>query len=450
MAQKLQPGTQVFGNKGQLLTTTGPAPTTTPMASTAATVASTPIPAQNITTNIPTYAPPAPVVPNSAKVATAAVAGREPIETVAPVQSPKDQVTQSFLDKVLGRDIAGEKAQLREGADLMQKQEEANRLQNELKSSQKAYQDEIDALYENKDSVSAGAAQARISQLQRRANSDLANIAIQAEFANNNYVGAEKILNAQLDDLQQDYDNTIKTYQVAQDFLTNDLSKTEEIELQRQIEKEQADYQFERQKALSQFNAQLEQSSPLYKAQLARAKAELASSQGGGEMASPLRIAAAKGNIDLVDNLTTDTAIRSAVGPNILARFVGRGLDSATGARSNFVAGVEQLRSQLSLDSLISAKERGATFGALSEGELNILSSSASKLGTWAIKDKAGNVTGYRASEADFKKELDKINAFAKLDYLYRGGSLEDIGGKVTDDGKIWIRNSDGTFTSLN
>ena len=64
--------------------------------------------------------------------------------------------------------------------------------------------------------------------------------------------------------------------------------------------------------------------------------------------------------------------------------------------------------SGLSLEALIEAKSRGATFGALSDTEMQILASAASKIGTWRnVKD--GRVTGYDASESSFKEELNNI-----------------------------------------
>lgn len=123
--------------------------------------------------------------------------------------------------------------------------------------------------------------------------------------------------------------------------------------------------------------------------------------------------------------------------------------DSFSGDRQDFIASVEQLRGQLTLDNLINAKARGATFGALSEGELQLLQNSGSKLSSWAIKDKVGNVTGYNVSEKVFKKEIDKINNFAKLDYLNKGGTPTDVGAQVMPDGSVWTMNSDGTMTQL-
>ena len=98
---------------------------------------------------------------------------------------------------------------------------------------------------------------------------------------------------------------------------------------------------------------------------------------------------------------------------------------------------------------MINAKSRGATFGALSDNELQVLASAGTKIGTWAIKDKNGQVTGYNTNETNIKKELDKINNFAKLDYVIKGGDPTDVGARIQPDGTIWVVNSDGTYTQI-
>lgn len=166
----------------------------------------------------------------------------------------------------------------------------------------------------------------------------------------------------------------------------------------------------------------------------------------GGGAGGGLSLAQAKGNIDLIDNLTNDKYLSKAVGANELGRISIANL--FTGGKDDFVAGIEQLRSQLTLDSLINAKARGATFGALSEGELKTLQASASKLGTWAV-EKNGKVVGYQANQEDFKKELDKIRNFAKLDYIIKGGNPADVGVEIMANGVPAVKNSDGTYTEL-
>ena len=220
---------------------------------------------------------------------------------------------------------------------------------------------------------------------------------------------------------------------------------------------------------------------------------------GGTASVGEKATAMAKSNIDTLDVLVKSPAINSVVGPSafsraagttggVLGRFAAGALggatagaaggalfggigafpgaiaggliggttlalqgtgDKLTGERSNLIAGIEQVRSQLTLDELVNAKARGATFGALSEGELGLLASSGSKLSTWAKTDKDGNVIGYNTTEVNIRKELDKINNFQKLDYLLKGGSPDTVGVFTTPDGHYDVQNSDGSITRL-
>ena len=151
--------------------------------------------------------------------------------------------------------------------------------------------------------------------------------------------------------------------------------------------------------------------------------------------------------IDSVNNLLGDKYLTSAVGPNAAARFSFTSF--LTGGKQNFVAGIEQLRSDLNLQALIDAKARGATFGALSDQELKILSNAATKLGSWAVQNDSGQVTGYNVNETEFRRELDKINNFAKLDFVLKGGEPTDVGVIRMADGSYWVTNSDGSMTQL-
>lgn len=171
---------------------------------------------------------------------------------------------------------------------------------------------------------------------------------------------------------------------------------------------------------------------------------ELSAGEAGG---MTTQIATSQNNIQLIDTLSNDSYLKSAVGPSAIARVSLT--DFVTGGKSNFIAGVEQLRSQLNLDKLIQAKAAGATFGALSDNELRVLANAATKLGSWAKKDKDGNVTGYQTSEGSFRTELDKINNFAKLDYLLKGGNPVEVGLQTMPDGTVWAINSDGTLTKI-
>jgi hypothetical protein len=166
--------------------------------------------------------------------------------------------------------------------------------------------------------------------------------------------------------------------------------------------------------------------------------------QLGGTPTSVGQLAPIESNITLMGEILDDKSLSGAVGPFSIARF-----SANIGGKQDFIATVEQLRSQLTLDSLVNAKERGATFGALSDSELRVLSASASKLGTWAIENQDGNIIGYKAQEKNFRKELDKIRNFARLDYILKGGDPTNVGAQLQPDGSVWAVNHDGTYTKL-
>ena len=129
--------------------------------------------------------------------------------------------------------------------------------------------------------------------------------------------------------------------------------------------------------------------------------------------------------ISNIDKLIANKGgFEAAVGPTSI--FGRRGL-FRPGKKSEFVAGVEQLTGELTLNNLINAKARGATFGALSEGELKILASSASKIGTYAIKDKSGNIKGYKTTEKGFQRELDNIKNAAIKDFELKTGKKYSV-----------------------
>lgn len=135
---------------------------------------------------------------------------------------------------------------------------------------------------------------------------------------------------------------------------------------------------------------------------------------------------------------------------NKAARFFTGGL-AGKGARNDYVAKVENTIQGMTLDQLINAKAEGATFGALSDAELQLLAKTASVISGYPkIKDKNGNVIGYEANEKDFNEQLQKIVNLGKKDYLLKGGDLESVGAIQMPDGSVWVTNKDGSKTQLN
>lgn len=135
-----------------------------------------------------------------------------------------------------------------------------------------------------------------------------------------------------------------------------------------------------------------------------------------------------KDKIAAVGILSEHPGLDSRVGTNVAARRLFGAKDRYSGAGQDFAGGIHKLVGGMTLQSLIDAKSRGASFGALSDGELQILANSATALNDWEIKDETtGKPTGvWDIDEASFKRELATIKSLTERAILLSGGSLLD------------------------
>lgn len=145
---------------------------------------------------------------------------------------------------------------------------------------------------------------------------------------------------------------------------------------------------------------------------------------------------------------------------NINMALSSEGFDRAVGVRAierwtpfkadkadliSFVSSVEQLIDQKTIETLVEAKKNGATFGALTEKELALLQTSASKIANWRVVDKNGKVIGYEVGEQEMQDELNLLKSV--IEKGLRNQVSNTI--KETDDGKMWSINPNGTITEL-
>lgn len=138
--------------------------------------------------------------------------------------------------------------------------------------------------------------------------------------------------------------------------------------------------------------------------------------------------------VNSIDDLLTSPGFNSRVGTTAVTRkavpkwynpltWTGT-LDDLTGAGNQFAAGVHRLVSGLSLDSLIEAKSRGATFGALSDAELQMLANSASSINDWEIVEDGVRTGIWQIDEASFTEELNRIKMLTNRAILQAQGTL--------------------------
>jgi hypothetical protein len=147
-----------------------------------------------------------------------------------------------------------------------------------------------------------------------------------------------------------------------------------------------------------------------------------------------------------IDGLLTDPSLKKVVNKGALSNmpYAWENMDSK---EKNFIATVEQLISQSTLDTLIAAKAKGATFGALSDKETAMLKSAASKIGTWSMENKNGKVLGYSIDEASFKKELETLRDLASKAINAASGSTSSSNNSSNGVSSAYKTSTGGAYS---
>ena len=157
--------------------------------------------------------------------------------------------------------------------------------------------------------------------------------------------------------------------------------------------------------------------------------------------------------VNTLDGLKTHPGMSKAVGVSLpflpdVTRFTPFKSDVLSGDVADFTGSMENVVKQLTLNTFAEAKEQGMTFGAMSQGEWDILGESATKISQWQRETEDGYVY-YDTSENNVKKELDVLSNFAKMDALRKGAAPEAIGVLQQEDGTYWTKNSSGDYVQL-
>lgn len=152
---------------------------------------------------------------------------------------------------------------------------------------------------------------------------------------------------------------------------------------------------------LSDITSEVEKSNPGLKSEVIAVMKTLPPSESQVEEAQSF--------VDQLKELRDHSGLNSAVGPTAIARgFFGiRG--AMSGDRDAFLGKADSLISKKALNSLIEAKSQGATFGALSDTEMNILKAAGTSLGAWSESTNKGKLKYFDVDEKTFKDELDRL-----------------------------------------
>lgn len=103
----------------------------------------------------------------------------------------------------------------------------------------------------------------------------------------------------------------------------------------------------------------------------------------------------------------SEIALQSGVGPTWFTRL---GNVFTKAALQKFLGNIGYIIDNQTIQKLIDSKTAGANYGQLSDKDMKILQSSASKLNNWAVRDSKTNKIKYFAiDEKTFKEELNKL-----------------------------------------
>jgi len=291
---------------------------------------------------------------------------------------------------------------------------------------------------------------ARTESLDRQASISVSLAVAQGRYQDAREV-ADRAVQAQMEIQKNQLDALKLNYERHQDLFTT----AEKREFDLMLSDRERELDFEMYQKKTAYDQAIKQSDPLYQLQLMREQKELSllgepTEKERREIEASVREAQASipvlnDKIAIVDVLKTHPGLDSRVGSTPFSRgprgivgtigrvvsvvgipsIAGGALDTLTGSGQDFAGAVHKLVGGLTLDNLIAAKARGATFGALSDAELQILANSASAINDWEIKDDNGKPTGFwDIDEASFKREFDTIKKLTQRAIELSGGSL--------------------------
>ena len=246
-------------------------------------VATTPITAQ---TNLASTLAAAQGQNTSTGTATESTTTTPPVtdttSTTGTTGTPTTTGRSSILDRILGfqTDLSNKGTFTQEQnklAGVNDRAAEVTRLTNEYNARERYYTKEIDKINkQNAKGTGAEVAAAQIQQLTQQKNAELADIAISSAAAQGNYKLAQDIAKQAVDAKYEPITAQIDLLKTYYTLSADDLTESEKLLAQEKIQEKQATVDFERQKDLYQYKQKIDQSDPLYQANLANVYSTIA------------------------------------------------------------------------------------------------------------------------------------------------------------------------------
>lgn len=309
---------------------------------------------------------------------------------------------QDTIKEKLEADLMGggkiDMASAREQARFDEKKKLKTDLENSILQAQTAQMREIEKIQQEAGTTKAQK-NATINQFQRDSDRRLADLAIRYKIANDDYQGVQQTLQAYEQDLKDQRDYEMKVMSMAMDFLRNDLSESEKMQIQQNFRLQEIDYENNLQSVQSQ--AQMAQ-------QQAQAQPWVTAIANGQRTIDDVpkelqsAVLTSMQQTGVVDKQTQDKIVQATTRLDLMNEIfnsnlgltVGSGLQNVLGSAAGFVFGQPEVKAKINqLIESITVGELEKMSGPLTDEDINVLRRAATAL----------NRSG---SEEAFKREL--------------------------------------------
>lgn len=192
------------------------------------------------------------------------LAGANATVTTPTQEKPKDNLRTSmeqYLQNQMTRDTSAERASLRTEAQTAEKEKEARVAKEKLQARKTYYERLIEEKERNAGGKLTANVRAEIDDISRKANRELADLGVQYETANNDYVAAENIVNERIKDIQAEDTRLSNVFSTMFNYVQNDMTESEKLQAQQAFQTLQDDRQFERDKEIMNYKAALDKQS---------------------------------------------------------------------------------------------------------------------------------------------------------------------------------------------
>lgn len=176
--------------------------------------------------------------------------------------TPKNS-RQGILDKIsslLGvQSTQGEETQkIFEGEGVQAKKDAVRQLEDKALATDRAYTKQAEKIRANADGKLAGAVNADLAELDRKRNSELADLAIQQKVAQGNYQSAFEIADAKVKAQFEPIENQIKSLTNLYQLYADDMTESEKMLAQEKLQEKRDALDFERQKELISYKSKID------------------------------------------------------------------------------------------------------------------------------------------------------------------------------------------------